>query len=313
MNDAIIEVRDLCKYFGRNEVIRDLSFSVHQGEIFAFLGRNGTGKTTTIQILLGMLEPTRGSCSIFGCDSRHLTPAVRQRIGYLAEAHHLPEWMQIGQLASFTAETHPLWDARQFTVFLDYFGLDMKSRIGALSLGQRAQTYLSLTLACGPEVLIMDDPTLGVDAIVRRDFLRGMVDLVATRGRTVLISTHNLADVEHVADRIAIIDGGTIRVLASLAAFKENVVKYHMAFAREAPDRISVPRAVDVLRLDKDLTVTVVRPGPDVDEALSHLGAATTERVNISLEDAFVDYTGGGRQRRVSFAGGMVEQEVGNV
>lgn len=310
MSDTVVQVEGLTKYFGARAALDSLTFSVRKGEVYALIGRNGAGKTTAIRMMLGFLEPTRGKSTLFGCDSQALTPEIRERVGYLAEGHHLYGWMRIRQLARFTSDTHPRWNESRFRGFMDYFDLDTSQRIRSLSNGERAQVSLSVALACDPELLIMDDPTLGVDAATRRDFLRGIVDIVSREQRTVLFSTHILADVERIADRVGIIDRGILRADVPLAEFKSGLAKYHLTFDGSVPPDIAVPRSVHQLVLDRELTVTVARPGPDTEEALRQLGAGSCDPVEMSLEDAFVDYTSGGRVQRVPFGDVASTQEA---
>ena len=301
MSDTVVQVEGLTKYFGARAALDSLTFSVRKGEVYALIGRNGAGKTTAIRMMLGFLEPTRGKSTLFGCDSQALTPEIRERVGYLAEGHHLYGWMRIRQLARFTSDTHPRWNESRFRGFMEYFDLDTSQRIRSLSNGERAQVSLSVALACDPELLIMDDPTLGVDAATRRDFLRGIVDLVSREQRTVLLTTHILSDVERVADRIGIIDKAVLRADLTVDELKANLAKYQLRFDGEVPREAAIPRAVYQLVCGDELTVTVVKPGPDVADALDKLGAQSCEPMEMSLEDAFIDYTSGGRIRRASF------------
>jgi ABC-2 type transport system ATP-binding protein len=297
MRENVVEVRSLTRYFGARPAAYEVSFSVGRGEVFALVGPNGAGKTTILSMLVGMLEPTRGSAGLFGCECRALPSALRARVAYLAEGHHLYDWMRIRDLADFTRGTHPRWDGQRFRGFLEYFRLGEKERIGSLSNGQRAQVSLSAALACNPELLIMDDPTLGVDAATRREFLRGIVDLVSREGRTVLFSSHLLSDVERVADRIGILVDGVLRADLPLEEFKRSMVRYHLTFEGNVPTDLALPRAVSTTVLGREVHVTVVKPGQDIDEALTHLGAASSEQEGLSLEDAFIDYTAGGGRR----------------
>jgi ABC-2 type transport system ATP-binding protein len=300
MSESAVEVRGITKYYGAKAAVYDVSFAARRGEVYALVGPNGAGKTTIMRMLLGMLEPTRGGAALLGCDCRALTPQVRERVGYLAEGHHLYGWMRIGQLAEFGRETHPRWNGELFAGFLEYFRLEPEQKIRSLSNGQRAQVSLAAALACEPELLIMDDPTLGVDAAVRREFLRGVVDLVAREGRTVIFSSHILSDVERVADRIGVLVEGVLRADLSLDEFKASVVRYHLTFAETVPAKLDVPRTVSVTVSGREVELTAVRPGEDTEAALKGLGAASCEQVEMSLEDAFVDYTSG-RERRVPF------------
>ncbi|MCY3019428.1 MAG: ABC transporter ATP-binding protein [Planctomycetota bacterium] len=300
MKSPVVEVKGLTRYFGSKAAVTDVSFGVGEGEVFALLGPNGAGKTTIMRMLLGLLEPTRGQAALFGCPSQALTPAIRARIGYLAEGHCLYGWMRIKHLAAFTAGTHPRWNGRQFGDFMDYFHLSPKERIGSLSNGQRAQVSLSLALACDPELLVMDDPTLGLDTGTRHEFLRGIIDLVSREGRTVIFSSHILPDVERIASRVAILIGSVLRADVPLEDFKTGMARYHLAFAGEVPSLQGIPRLVNRTIMEHEALVTLVRPGPDTEEALKRTGASACERVDLSLEDAFVDYTSGG-ERRLTF------------
>lgn len=301
MTETVVEAKGLTKYYGAKAAVDGLSFSIPRGIVYALVGRNGAGKTTAMQTLLGFLVPTRGTSSVFGCDSQSLTPEIRSRVGYVAEGHHLYGWMRIRDLARFSGRTHPRWSQKAFRSMMGYFELGEDQRIRSLSNGQRAQVSLAATLACGPELLVMDDPTLGVDAAVRRDFLRGVVDLVTREGRTVLFSTHDLGDVEQIADRVGIMDEGVLRTEATVDELKANVVTYHLTFDGDVPGSAALPRLVDSLVVGNEMTVTVVGPGPDIDDALEKLDTRSCERIDTSLEDIFVHYTAGRRQRRLSF------------
>lgn len=300
MADLVIEACGLTKFYGRDAAVDRLSFSVRRGEVYALLGRNGAGKTTAVAMILGLVEPTRGEARVFGHPSGALPPDVRARVGYLAEGHHIYPWMRIDELARFTQGTHPRWNGGRFRGFLEYFGIEPRRRLGKLSNGQRAQVSLAAVLACDPELLVLDDPTLGVDVAVRRDFMRGVIDLVSQEERTVLLTTHHLADVERVADRIGIMDGGLLRADLPLDEFRRSVVRYRLVFDGRPPD-VRVPRLVATAAGDHELTVTVARPGADTERALHEAGAARVEEVELSLEDAFIDFTAAGRATRPSF------------
>ena len=157
-----------------------------------------------------------------------LPPAVRERIGYLAEGHHLYPNMRINEHRNFVRRFYPRWSDTDFQKLMGYFELDQRSKIKHLSRGQQAQVALALTLAPAPELLIMDDPTLGLDPAVRREFLESMITLIQQEGRTVLFSSHILSDVERVADRIGIIEAGTLLVDCPATELKELVKKVRL-------------------------------------------------------------------------------------
>src|ERR1041384_4403589 len=160
MSDSVITTDRLTRYYGKKCVVDSVSFSVPRGSVTAFLGRNGSGKTPTLRMLLGFLEPTRGSSTILGHDSQNIPPAIRGNIGYLAENHPLINWMSVQQSADFQAAFFPNWNQSIFNATVDHFALDRAAKAGALSRGQRAGLALALTLAPEPDLLVLDDPAL---------------------------------------------------------------------------------------------------------------------------------------------------------
>ena len=221
MNEIVIQAEGLTRYFGRKKAVDSLSLSIRRGSVYGFLGRNGSGKTTTIRMLLGMLHSTRGRSALLGCDSENLTPEIKARVGYLSEGHPLFTGCGSASTPEFLRNYYPNWDRPWFDAALARFRLDPKRRIGTLSRGERAQVALALCLAPQPELLILDDPAMGLDPVVRRDFLESIVEMIQQEGRTIFFSSHNLADVERVADRIGIIEEGVLRADCGLDTFKE--------------------------------------------------------------------------------------------
>ncbi len=161
--EYMIETSRLTRYFGSKPAVQSLNLKVPKGIVCGFLGRNGSGKTTTIRMLLGLLPPTRGPSTILGEDSRHIRPATRARIGYMTESHIALDWMKIHECARFQSASYPRWNQKRFNAVIGHFELSMNSLVKDLSRGERAGLSLALTLAPNPELLILDDPVLGLD------------------------------------------------------------------------------------------------------------------------------------------------------
>ena len=296
-----IEATGLTKYFGPHRVVDTLDLHVRPGTVYGFLGRNGAGKTTAIKMLLGLLEPTRGRSRLLGCDSTALTPDVKERVGYLAEGHPLYGWMTVDGIARFTSEFYRHWNRGLFDELLDSFELPGKRKVRSLSKGQRAQLSLALTLAPEPELLLMDDPTLGLDPAVRRDFLESIVRVIQAEGRTVFFSSHILPDVERVADRIAILEQGVLRVDCPTDMFHERVTHVRARFDGEPP-ALALPRTVNCTPQSNDLLVTVVDYDGEHEAALRQAGARDIEVLELGLEDLFIEYTSRQSRTRVAEA-----------
>lgn len=293
MNDTVLQTKGLTKYYTSTPAVDHLDLEIPRGCICGFVGRNGAGKTTAIKLMLGLLQPTAGSSSLLGCDSSALTPAIRQRIGYVAEGHRLFRWMTIGALEKFQRAFFPKqWDDKLFGDMIEYFDLPRKKKIKHLSNGQRAQVSLALALAPNPELLIMDDPTLGLDAAIRRQFLEGMIELIMRQGRTILFSSHILADVERVSDRIVVIDKGVLRANCSLEQFRKAVIKVVMSFSGEIPGQVDIGGLLNCKRDGKQIELTLV--GADDEKIAAFAKSIRAETYNIvamNLEDQFIEYT----------------------
>jgi len=292
MSDTVIEAHGLTRYFGRNKVVDSLDLHVERGTVYGFLGRNGSGKTTTIRMLLGMLHPTRGTSSLLSCNSGSLTPEVKAKVGYLAEGHPLYTWMKIREHAEFMRSYYPTWDQEWLNETLERYRLDPSQRIRTLSRGQRAQVALALCLAPQPELLILDDPTLGLDPVVRLDVLESVIDTIQRENRTILFSSHNLADVERLADRIGILEGGVLRADCRVDSFKAKVRRIRCVFPDGQPlDDLAVPGLLRIRRRGGEVIITLAQYEEQRLDQLRALGAHEAEVMDASLEELFVDYT----------------------
>jgi ABC-2 type transport system ATP-binding protein len=301
MNEIVLETKGLTKYYGSTLAVDHMDLQIPRGCICGFVGRNGAGKTTAIKLMLGLLNPTAGSSRLLGCDSSALTPAIRQRIGYVTEGHRLFRWMSIGGLETFQRAFFPKqWDDKFFADMIEYFELSKKQKIKHLSNGQRAQVSLALALAPNPELLIMDDPTLGLDAAIRRQFLEGMIELIMRQGRTVLFSSHILGDVERVSDRIVVIDKGVLRANCSLEQFQKAIKKAILSFADSVPDQVNIDGLLHCKRSEKGLELTLVGTDDEkISEWAKSAGAENYNIVQMNLEDQFIEFTAPANHKRL--------------
>jgi len=292
MVDHVIQTRGLTRYFGAKPAVLQVDLQVPRGGVTALLGRNGAGKTTLIRMLLGLLEPTRGSGTVLGHDLGDLPPEVRARIGYLAEGHHVYGWMRVGECAQFQSRFYSTWNEEVFRGVVDYFRLDPKARVSSLSRGERAGLCLALTLAPEPELLILDDPALGLDPAARRALVEAIVYVTRQAERTILLSSHLLADVERVADRITIIDAGILRASCSLETFRDRIRRFVLRFAQPPPELPAIPGLLESVRTGNELALTVANYDGRTEQIMASLGAEHLEPVPLGLEDAFISYVG---------------------
>ena len=295
MPDAI-STSGLTKYYGQRCVVNSLDLRVPTGSVYGLLGRNGSGKSTTLKMLLGFVKPDRGSASLLGGDAATMSPATKAKIAYIAEGHPFIRWMTIDEAVRFTRSFYPHWNGELLDQILDHFALPRRAKIRKLSNGQRAQVSLALAVAPDPELLILDDPTLGLDTVVRRDFLESLIQIIQREGRTILISSHILADVERVADRIGILVDGVLRVDCPTDYFKTTLRKVVLEFAVEPPDFPACDGLVSTWRVGNRLEVVLVGYGTRHEQLIESLEPASVEVLELNLEDAFIEYTRGPRR-----------------
>lgn len=298
----VVRTQHLTRYFGHRAVVRDLDFSMTRGSVVGLLGLNGAGKTTTIRMLMGLLEPTRGTCEVLGVDSRQLTPAVRCRIGYTVEGHFLYPWMRVRDCERFGRETHSAWDGTLFEQSVQRFGIDTDAKVSWLSRGQRAGVSLASTLAGNPELLILDDPALGLDPVSRRALNETIVDFSESGDRTVLLSSHLLDDVERVADRVALMVDGRLLVDSRLDEFRNHVSAWVVNCDHDPTSQHTIPGLVHCRSLGSRWHITVANPNDAVMEALQALDGEI-EPVDVTFEDAVLAYLSRSRVSHSFYAG----------
>jgi len=297
MSTPVVTVSKLTKYYGRKCVLDEISFAVPRGSVTAFLGRNGSGKTTTLRILLGLLAPTRGSSAILGHDSQNIPPAARAAIGYLAENHPLIPWMTVQQAGDFQSAFFGNWNPKVFDAVVEHFALDRKTKASALSRGQRAGLALALTLAPEPELLILDDPALGLDPVARRALLESILVITRNPNRTVLLSSHLLDDIERVADYLLILDRSVLRAACPVEEFRNRIAHYQLTFEAAPPELPPIRGLLDSLRVNHTLRLTVANPTPDLGDILAALHPLEMARQPVDFAEAVTAYMSENRNR----------------
>jgi ABC-2 type transport system ATP-binding protein len=235
LTDAVIDIRGLTRRFGTKTAVDNVTLKVPRGAVFGLVGANGAGKTTLIRHVLGLLKAASGGVRVFGRDPVADPVAVLSRIGYLSEENDLPGWMRVDELLRYSQAFYPAWDEAYAEDLRQAFGLDPAARIKNLSKGQRARAGLLIALAYRPELLVLDEPSSGLDPIVRRDILGAIIRTIAEEGRTVLFSSHLLDEVELVSDHVAMMDNGRLVLSAALDEVKESHHRLTVRFDEARP------------------------------------------------------------------------------
>jgi ABC-2 type transport system ATP-binding protein len=283
----VIEIRGAKKTFGRKPVLQGVDLTVPPGQTFAFLGRNGAGKTTTIRMLLGLIQADAGEVRVLGCDPKMWPLEIRRRVGYVAEDQSMFGWMRVGQLLSFVAPFYPTWDAGWAKQLTDRLELPLKTRVKHLSKGQSVRVALVLALAHRPELVILDDPTLGLDPIMRKEFLRDLVTHLQGQNVSVFFSSHLLYEIEPVADSVVILDHGRVIRQAATEDLRAEV-KRVIAPVEAASVLTELPGILDISRNGRQMAVVVeniaaVRP---ILQAANLVAA----EIDLNLDEIFEAY-----------------------
>lgn len=291
MSEPVIQVHRLTRYFGSRAVVREMNMIVPQGQVTALLGLNGAGKTTTLEIILGLLRPTRGHSEVLGENSQAMSPATRMRIGYMVEGHFLYPGMRIQECERFQRGGYTRWDDSLFDDIMSHFGIRSSSRISELSRGQRAGVALALVLAPDPELLVLDDPVLGLDPVSRRALNETLVEFAGRAQRSVLLSTHLLDDVERIADRVMVMVDGRLHVDTTLDDFRERVTAFDLRFADSIPPHVaSIPGLVEARKIGDRLQLIVANADDSTRAALEDLKATSMEPAELTFGDAVLGY-----------------------
>jgi ABC-2 type transport system ATP-binding protein len=292
--DPVIRIAGVTKRYGAQLALAHLSLEVPPGVVCALLGENGAGKTTTIRLLLGLTTADEGQLTVLGLDSARQGQAVRRRVGYVPERPTLYEWMTTSEIGWFTAGFYGSGFLARYLRLAGEYQLPLRRKIKTLSKGMRAKVSLALALAHEPELLILDEPTSGLDTLVRREFLEGMVDIAAA-GRTVLLSSHQIGEVERVADMVAILSAGKLLAVERLDDLKDQIRELSVTLADTTSSLPAIDGRVLRQRRHHNQFQILVRGASETSLAALRTNIAVRE-LGIrtpSLEEIFVAYVEG--------------------
>lgn len=293
MSDWVIETEALCRTFGKGKkALNELSLRLPRGGVHAIVGANGAGKSTLFRVLLGFMAASSGQARVLGVDSRALGPAERARIGFVNEEHSLPGWMLVEELIRmqqriYSAPGIARWQSALLDEVLGHFNVAMHQRVSELSRGERAGLSLALALAQQPELLILDEPTLGLDVVSKRAFLESLLFSGQQGGATIIYCSHQMEEIERIADQLVVLERGELRHQSSPDAFCERVRLWQIEFPFKTPDLRTLPgylqsQAIDgithLLMLDQDETVMAAM--------LDELGARRAVSSSVGLDRA---------------------------
>lgn len=294
MNEAVVQVKNLTHYYGSKLVFEDFNFEIKTGSIFGLLGKNGTGKTTTINILNGFLKQTSGQCLVFGEDSHSLSPQTKARVGFLIEGHIQYSFMNIKQIEKFYSAFYPNWKKEPYWELMSKLEVTDNQKISRMSCGQRSQVALGLLLAQDPDLLILDDYSMGLDAGYRRLFIDYLTEYAKAENKTIFITSHIIQDLEELLDDCVIIDYRSVLLTMPIKKFL-NAFKLYKC---DLIDSLGLIKKDDVIKnveiIKNKASFYSFAEMKDLENHLSKLGIKHNglNQIEMSLEDAFIGLTG---------------------
>jgi ABC-2 type transport system ATP-binding protein len=286
MSDYVIETRELSKRFGRKLALDHLDLAVPRGRIHAIVGANGAGKSTLFRILLGFLAPTVGEARILGRDSQQLRTEDRGRIGFVNEEHTLPGWMRVDAVTAMQRRQYARWSQPAFEQVLGHYHVHPEQKVSQLSRGERAGFNLALALAQRPELLVLDEPTLGLDVVAKRAFLESLMHSNVADDCTVVYCSHQMEEIERVADNLIILERGALVNMSPPEDFVGRVRYWIADIPFKGPDPRGIPGLLEAQKIDGLHHYVVLDQGDGFAEFLRGSGARSVQSMPVSLDRA---------------------------
>ena len=289
--EIVAKVTNLTRTYKRVTALDDVSLEIPKGSVYGLVGSNGAGKTTLIKHLMGMLRPQHGTVEVFGLDPIADPEKALVRMGYLSEDRDLPGWMRVHELMRYLRAFYPNWDPEYAESLREQFQIDPHAKLKTLSRGQLAQAGLLGALAHRPDFLVLDEPSSGLDPIVRRDILSAIIRTVADEGRTVLFSSHLLEEVDRVADHMAMIYQGKLLLNAPMETIKAEHTRFTATFDTP-PEKATLDGVLSMQAFNGEWTLLCHGDRATCRKAITTHGGTIVEEQDPSLEDIFVAHAG---------------------
>jgi ABC-2 type transport system ATP-binding protein len=286
--EAIVAISNLSRHFGAKAALDDVSVFIPRGSVLGLVGENGAGKTTLIKHLLGSLKAQTGNVRVFGLDPVLDPVGVLGRVGYLSERRDLPGWMRVSEFIRYSQAFYPGWNEAYAAQLLEQFQLDPTQKIKTLSQGQQAKAGLLTSLAYRPELLILDEPSSGLDPVVRRDILEAIIRTVADEGRTVLFSSHLLDEVERVADYVVMLQRGRVVLNGRTEEVRRDHISAVLVFAEPPAKAPVLAGAHAISGHGSEWRVLFSGSRLELETAATQIGARVVEELTPTLDEILV-------------------------
>lgn len=287
---GILTMKNLSKSFGRKKVLEDFNLSLEQGKVYGFLGMNGEGKTTLIRMIMGVIPPDNGEIIFKNKKISFRDDSYKKEIGFIAEESIFYSWMSIKELLSFNASFYPKWNTRKVNDYLEKFSLEPKTKIKHLSRGMKLKLGLIVTLASEPELLILDDPTSGLDVPTRHDFLKEIIKELSEAGTTILFSTHIVHEIEGIIDNLGILRYGRLILDEDFHDLKNSIKRVLLTSEDSLEDKITIDGII-TQKINETQCEMVVHPWTEEKKKeIEALNFTNLEVKSLNLEEIFISF-----------------------
>jgi len=286
----ILQVKNLNKSFGRKQVLKNFSLHLQEGQVYGLLGKNGEGKTTLIRMVMGIVPVDKGKILYKGNEIKFNHPHYKKEVGYIPEESIFFSWMTIDELMSFNSSFYPGWNENKAKELLNRFDLEGKLKIKNLSRGMKLKLGLVVALAAEPTLLILDDPTSGMDVPTRHDFLKGVIQEILDQGTTILFSSHLVHELEGIIDHLGILHDGKLILEENFEKVKNEAKKVHIVFDGSVPDTIDIDGILTIRTNGSKCDLAVYPWNDDVKNHLEGLNPVRMVVESMSLEEIFIHF-----------------------
>jgi ABC-type multidrug transport system ATPase subunit len=293
MNE-ILRIHNLSKAFGRNNVLQNFNLTLEKGKVYGLMGKNGEGKTTLIRIIMGIIPSDSGEMFYKGQKIKFNNSSYKKEIGYIPEEAFFFRWMRISELLAFNSAFYPAWNAKKAEDYLEKFSLPGAAKIGQLSRGMKLKLGLAVALAAKPELLILDDPTSGIDVPTRQDFLKDIIAELSDGGTTVFFSTHLVHELERIVERFGILEGGNLILDEDYQTVKSQTQKIRLTFEGPVPEDWGFDGILQEKLSPNRCELTVYPWDEDKEKRLRALGPISLEKEALALEEIFMSFISAG-------------------
>jgi len=286
----ILRIKNLSKSFGRKKVLENFNMTLDKGKVHGLIGKNGEGKTTLIRMIMGIIPSDKGEIFYKDKKIKFKDTSYKKEIGYIPEESFFYSWMTIKELLSLNSSFYPQWNSQKADEYIERFSLNKKTRIRNLSRGMKLKLGLIIALVSEPELLILDDPTSGIDVPTRQDFLKDIIRELCEAGTTILFSTHLVHELERIVEHLSILHGGHLILDENYQKIKDSIKRVRMTFENSIPEKIEIEGILREQKKGNRRELIIYPWDEEKERKIEELSPAHWDIEPLTLEEVFVSF-----------------------